>query len=86
MTQEVVAMFVLLALTNSDLLNTPWTFKAPARPGRRVGRFVRVSLIGVRLNTTLVVTLTHVMARPAGLTPQLWENLATALATGDTLL
>ena len=77
---------VLLALTNSYLLNKHWTFKAPAQPGRRVGRFVLVSLIGVSLNTALVVALTHVMMRPAGLTPQLWENLAKALATGGMLL
>ena len=77
---------VLLALTNSYLLNTHWIFKAPARPGRRVSGFVLVSLIAVSVNMALVVALTHVMARPAGLTPQLWENLATALATGGTLL
>jgi putative flippase GtrA len=77
---------VLLALTNSYLLNKDWTFKAPAPPGRRVGRFVLVSLIAVSLNTALVVALTHVMTRPAGLTPQLWENPAKARATGGTLL
>ena len=77
---------VLFALTNSYLLNKHWTFKAPAQPGRRVGRFVLVSLIGVSLNTALVVALTDVMMRPAGITSQLWENLAKALATGGTLL
>ena len=77
---------VLFALTNSYLLNKHWTFKAPAQPGRRVGRFMLVSLIGVSLNTALVVALTDVMMRPAGITSQLWENLAKALATGGTLL
>jgi putative flippase GtrA len=77
---------VLLALTNSYLLNKHWTFKASARPRRDVGRFVLVSLIGVGLNTALVVALTHTVTRPAGLTPQLWENVAKALATGGTLL
>jgi putative flippase GtrA len=77
---------VLLALTNSYLLNKHWTFKAPVQLGRRVGRFMLVSLIGVSLNTALVVALTDVMMRPAGITPQLWENLAKALATGGTLL
>jgi putative flippase GtrA len=77
---------VLFALTNSYLLNKYWTFKAPVQQGRRVGRFVLVSLLGVSLNTAVVVALTHVMMRPAGLTPQLWENLAKALATGGTLL
>jgi putative flippase GtrA len=77
---------VLFALTNSYLLNKHWTFKAPAQPGRRVGRFMLVSLIGVCLNTALVVALTDVMMRPAGITSQLWENLAKALATGGTLL
>jgi putative flippase GtrA len=77
---------VLLALTNSYLLNKHWTFQTRAHPRRDVGRFVLVSLIGVGLNTALVVALTHVIARPAGLTPQLWENLAKALATGGTLL
>jgi putative flippase GtrA len=77
---------VLLALTNSYLLNKYWTFKAPVQPGRRVGRFLLVSLIGVGLNTAVVVALTHVVMRPSGLTPQLWENLAKALATGGTLL
>ena len=77
---------VLFALTNSYLLNKHWTFKAPAHPGRRVGRFVLVSLTGVGLNTALVVALTDVMMRPAGITSQLWENLAKALATGGTLL
>jgi putative flippase GtrA len=72
---------VLFALTNRYLLNKHWTFRAPAQPGRRVGRFVLVSLIGVSLNTTLVVALTHGMMRPAGITPQLWEDLAKALAT-----
>jgi putative flippase GtrA len=76
---------VLLALTNSYLLNKYWTFKVPVQAGRRVGRFVLVSLIGVGLNTAFVVALTHVV-RPAGLTPQLWENLAKMLATGGTLL
>jgi putative flippase GtrA len=77
---------VLFALTNSYLLSKHWTFRAPAQPGRRVGRFVLVSLIGVSLDTALVVALTHVMMRPAGITPQLRENLAKALATGGTLL
>jgi putative flippase GtrA len=77
---------VLLALTNSYLLNKPWTFKASARPRRNMGRFVLVSLIGVGLNTALVVALTHVVTRPAGLTPRLWENVAKVLATGGTLL
>ena len=77
---------VLLALTNSYLLNGHWTFKAPARPGGRVGRFVLVSLIGVSLNTALVVALTYALPGPAGLTPQLWENLAKVLANGGTLL
>jgi putative flippase GtrA len=77
---------LLLALTNSYLLNRYWTFKAPVYPGRRVGRFVLVSLTGVGLNTALVVALTHFVIRPAGLPLQLWENLAKALATGGTLL
>ncbi len=80
------ALGALFALTNSYLLNKHWTFKAPAHPGRRVGHFVLVSLIGVGLNTALVVALTHFMTCPAGLTPQLWENLAKVLANGGTLL
>jgi putative flippase GtrA len=77
---------VLLALANSYLLNKHWTFKTPLSPGRRVGRFVLVSLAGVGLNTALVVALTHFVTRPTGFTPQLWENLAKVLATGGTLL
>jgi putative flippase GtrA len=77
---------VLLALTNSYLLNKHWTFQASASPGRRVSRFVVVSLIGISLNTALVVVLTHFVTRPTDLTPQLWENLAKALATGGTLV
>jgi putative flippase GtrA len=77
---------VLLALTNSYLLNKHWTFEASGRPRRDLGRFALVSLIGVGLNTALVVALTHFITRPAGLTPQLWENGAKALATGGTLL
>jgi putative flippase GtrA len=79
---------VLLALTNSYVLNRYWTFKTPAQPrsAREVGSFVLVSLIGVSLNTAFVVALTRVMAPPVGLTPQLWENLAKALATGGALL
>jgi putative flippase GtrA len=77
---------VLLALTNSYLLNKHWTFQAPARPRRDLGRFVLVSLLGVSLNTALVVALTHVLTRPADLTPQIWENVAKALATGGTFL
>ena len=77
---------VLLALTNSYLLNKHWTFKTPFYPGRRVGRFVLVSLTGVGLNTALVVALTHLVTRPTGFTPQLWENLAKVLATGGTLV
>ena len=77
---------VLLALTNSYLLNKHWTFKTPFSPGRRVGRFVLVSLVGVGLNTALVVALTYFVTRPTGLTPQLWENLAKVVATGGTLV
>jgi putative flippase GtrA len=79
---------VLLALANSYLLNKHWTFKTPAHPhtGREVGSFVLVSLIGVSLNTALLVALTRFMTPPVGLTPPLWENLAKALATGGTLL
>jgi putative flippase GtrA len=77
---------VLLALTNSYLLNTYWTFQASARPRLALGRFVLVSLIGIGLNTALVVVLTHFVTCPTGLTPQLWENLAKALATGGTLV
>jgi len=80
------ALGMLFALTNSYLLNNHWTFKAPAHPGRRVGRFVLVSLTGVGLNTAFVVALTHFMTRPMGLTPQLWENLAKVRANGATLL
>jgi putative flippase GtrA len=76
---------MLLALTNSYLLNKHWTFKTPVDPGRRVGRFVLVSLVGVGLNTAVVVALTHVVTRPLGLPPQLWENLAKMVATGGTL-
>jgi putative flippase GtrA len=65
---------MLWALTNSYLLNKHWTFKTPVDPGRRVGCFVLVSLVGVGLNTALVVALTHVVTRPLGLPPQLWEN------------
>ena len=77
---------VLLALTNSYLLNKDWTFKTSFSPGRRVGRFVLVSLAGVGLNTALVVALTQFVTRPTGLSPQLWENLAKVLATGGTLM
>lgn len=77
---------VLLALTNSYLLNKHWTFKTPFFPDRRVGRFVLVSLVGVGLNMALVVALTHVVTHPTGLTPPLWENLAKILATGGTLV
>jgi putative flippase GtrA len=77
---------VLLALTSSYLLNKHWTFTTPFFPDRRVGRFVLVSLVGVGLNTALVVALTHIVTRPTGLTPQLWENLAKILATGGTLV
>ena len=77
---------VLLALTNSCLLNKYWTFKTPVSPGRGLGRFVLVSLIGVGLNMALVVAFTHFVTRPTGLTPQLWENLAKMLATGGTLV
>jgi putative flippase GtrA len=77
---------VLLALTNSYLLNKHWTFKTPVSPGRGLGRFVLVSLIGVGLNTALVVAFTHFVTRPTGLTPQLWENLAKVLAIGGTLV
>jgi putative flippase GtrA len=77
---------VLLALTNSYLLNKYWTFHTSASPDRRVSQFVLVSLIGIGLNTALVVALTHAVTRPAGLTPQLWENVAKALATGGTLV
>ena len=62
---------MLFALTNRDLLNQHWTFKTPASPGRRVGRFVLVSLLGVGLNTALVVALTHFVPRPTGLPPLL---------------
>jgi putative flippase GtrA len=79
---------VLLALANSYLLNKHWTFTTPVHPhtGREVGSFVLVSLIGVSLNTALLVALTRFMTPPVGLTPPLWENLAKALATGGTLL
>jgi putative flippase GtrA len=79
---------MLLALANSYLLNRCWTFKASARPrsAREVVSFVLVSLTGMSLNTAFVVALTRVVAPPAGLTPQLWENFAKALATGGALL
>ena len=63
---------VLLALTNSYLLNKHWTFKTPFDPGRRVGRFVLVSLTGVGLNTALVVALTHVVK----ILPKCWRPAA----------
>jgi putative flippase GtrA len=79
---------MLLAVANSYLLNKHWTFKTPShsRRGREMGSFMLVSLIGVSLNTALLVAFTRFIAPPVALTAQLWENLAKALATGGALL
>ncbi len=78
---------LLLALANSYLLNKHWTFKTPShtRSGHEMGRFVLVSLVGMSLNTAILVALTRFTTAPLAFTPQLWENLAKALATGGAL-
>ncbi len=76
-----------LSLINSYVLNKYWTFKGNAREvsGRELGTFTLTSLIGLAINTAVVVGMTSLLTAPLPLDPQLWENLAKVVATGVSL-
>lgn len=71
-----------VAVVNSYFWNKYWTFASrDTQYGREFTQFVIVSVIGLVLNTGFVYLLTTFVSPPATLAPQVWENIAKAIAT-----
>lgn len=70
-----------VAVVNSYFWNKYWTFGSrDTQYGREFIQFIVVSAIGLGLNTGLVYLLTTFVTPPGGLAPQVWENVAKAIA------
>lgn len=70
-----------VAVVNSYFWNRYWVFASrDTQYGKEFVQFVIVSAIGLGLNTGLVYLLTTFVTPFSGLTPQVWENVAKAIA------
>lgn len=78
----------VIALINSYLLNKYWTFQAKGGGVSTVefGKFASVSVIGLLINTSVLVAVTTFFPPVLGLGPQQWENVAKVIATGFSLV
>lgn len=72
----------LAANINSYFWNKSWTFSSRSRNvAAEFGRFLIVSIIGFGINSLILWLLTSLMHPLAGISPQLWENIAKLAAT-----
>lgn len=72
----------LAANVNSYFWNKSWTFSSRSRnAAAEFGKFLIVSIIGFGINSLILWVLTSLMHPVAGISPQLWENIAKLVAT-----
>lgn len=77
----------LIAVTNSYFWNKYWTFNQQGGvKGKEFLKFAAIGFIGLALNSFLVYMITTFVPLFNGLTPQLLENSAKALATTISLI
>ena len=79
---------VALAVVNSYLWNKHWVFQSggQGKGQQDLPRFLAVTIIGLVLNSTLVVLATTYVTPPFGLTGAVWLNIAKVLITLFTLV
>lgn len=80
-----------VAVVNSYLWNKFWVFKAKeADQAKEIvsefSQFIVIAVIGMIINSLIVFSITTFIPPVFGLNPQVWANLAKALATGVSLL
>ena len=81
------AISFLCAATNSYLWNKFWTFKAKGGvAGKEFSQFLIISLIGIGINTGIVVAGTSLVSPLFGLSSKVWVNLIKVLATGVSMV
>lgn len=80
-----------VAVVNSYLWNKFWVFKAREADQTKeivseFSQFIVIAVIGMIINSLIVFSITTFIPPVFGLNPQVWANLAKALATGVSLL
>lgn len=80
-----------VAVVNSYLWNKFWVFKAREADQTKeivseFSQFIVIAVIGMIINSSIVFSITTFIPPVFGLNPQIWANLAKALATGVSLL
>lgn len=77
-----------LAIANSYLWNKHWVFRQDGqnRQEQNLIKFLTVTIIGLILNSTLVVIATTSMAPPFGISGAAWLNIAKIFITFFTLI
>ncbi|OGD89285.1 hypothetical protein A3D04_03640 [Candidatus Curtissbacteria bacterium RIFCSPHIGHO2_02_FULL_40_16b] len=73
-----------LAILNSYIWNRKWVFENAKQGNFFV--FVAVTVIGLLINTTVVVVVTTWIPPLFGLSPTLWANVAKVFATGFSMV
>ena len=72
----------LAANVNSYFWNKSWTFSSRSRnAAAEFGKFLIVSIIGFGINSLILWVLTSLVRPLAGVSPQIWENVAKLVAT-----
>lgn len=72
----------LAANINSYFWNKSWTFSSRSRNvAAEFGKFLIVSVIGFGINSLILWILTSLINPLAGISPQIWENIAKLAAT-----
>lgn len=79
---------LVLATTNSYLWNKYWVFRQDGqnRQEQNLIKFLTVTIIGLLLNSTLVVIATTYVTPPFGLSGATWLNVAKVFVTFFTLI
>lgn len=75
------AISFFCAVINSYFWNKFWTFKVKGGFAKEFSQFLVISLIGIGINTGIVVAGTSLISPLAGLSPTLWVNFVKVLAT-----
>lgn len=78
----------IIAITNSYVWNKHWVFRESetGRQEQDLVKFLAVTIIGLLLNSTLVVVATTYITPPFGLSGATWLNIAKIFVTLFTLI
>lgn len=78
----------VFAITNSYFWNKYWVFKSGEqdRHEQNLAKFLTVTIIGLALNSTLVVVATTYITPPFGLSGATWLNISKVFVTLFTLI